>query len=68
MIDCNNELKSKYSFYCVNGLCPFGRDFYRECLPYMEESIFDMWVELMELRSEVITKAVKHRYEKAHMV
>jgi hypothetical protein len=44
---------NKYCFPCIVGLCPYGRDFMRDCYPKLsleQKMLFD---ELFSLRVEI---------------
>lgn len=67
ILECNLELGSKYCFYCLTQHCPFYRDF-DECLNFMDQEQIELWHELTELRSEVVTGGSKHTIESAYTV
>ncbi len=39
------------TFYCVNGLCPFGYDPFVDCFSFMSEEQRELFMELKLLRS-----------------
>ncbi len=46
--------KGKFCFPCVNGVCPYGKDFMMECYPklnFEQQFLFDM---LFKLRAKAV--------------
>ena len=54
---CLEGCKSRFCFPCVNGVCPYGRDFMIDCYPkltFEQKFLFDM---LFKLRAKVARRS-----------
>ncbi len=52
-LECMEGCRYRFCFPCVNGVCPYGRDFMSDCYPKLsveQKFMFDM---LFRLRARV---------------
>jgi len=52
-VPCSKDRRGRYSFPCVSGLCPYGRD-YEECYEFFDEETRRLFDELSTLRMSVV--------------
>ncbi len=60
-LPCREELRGKYCFPCISGLCPFNMDFLAECYPKLDSELKDLFNELFILRAEVAGKRAESK-------
>ncbi len=49
MVPCSEGCRSRFCYPCLNGSCPYGRDFYTDCYPKLsveQQYLFDMLIRL----------------------
>ena len=50
---CVEGCRSRYCFPCINGVCPYGKDFMLECYPKLTPEQRMLFDELFNLRAEI---------------
>ncbi len=52
-VPCSKDRRGRYSFPCINGLCPYNRCC-EECYEYFDEDVRKLFDELLALRMSVV--------------
>jgi len=55
---CFEGCRTRFCFPCVNGICPYGRDFMTECYPKLSVEQRFMFDTLFKLRAKVVRRCV----------